>query len=85
MSSFAYFTDETVQKYTVREECKDLWLLYLRGHKFNHGNAKVKLISIEEWYEGLKKLGRQDLVYAFDELREKVFEKERLDGKRVHK
>ena len=85
LSSFAYFTDETVQKYTARDECKELWLLYLRGHKFNHGKEDVKLISIEEWYEDLIKLGRQDLVDKFDVLRERVYEKEKIDGKRVHK
>ncbi|MFJ8256753.1 hypothetical protein ACIQ4Z_05650 [Peribacillus asahii] len=85
LSSFAYFTDDTVKKYTVREECKELWLLYLRGHKFNHGNSKVKLVSIREWYEDLILLGRQDLVDKFDILREKVYEKEKTDGKRVHK
>ncbi|MFC4025471.1 hypothetical protein ACFOUV_16920 [Oceanobacillus longus] len=85
LSSFAYFTDETVKKYTVKEECKELWLLYLRGHKFNHGNPQVKLISIKEWYEDLIRMGRRDLVDKFDGLREKVYEKERIDGKRVHK
>ncbi len=28
-SSFAYFTDDTVKKYTARKECRELWLLYL--------------------------------------------------------
>lgn len=85
LSSFAYFTDDTVKKYTVRDECKELWLLYLRGHKFNHGNNKVKLISIKEWYDDLVLLGRQDLVSKFDILREKVVEKEKIEGRRVHK
>lgn len=85
LSSFAYFTDDTVKKYTIREECKELWLLYLRGHKFNHGNNKVKLISIKEWYDDLNSLGRQDLVDKFNVLREKVIEKEKIEGRRVHK
>jgi hypothetical protein len=83
LSSYAYFTDDTVKKYTVRDECNELWLLYLRGHKFNHGNSKVKLISIKEWYDDLIKLGRKDLVDEFENLREKVFEKEKNEGKRV--
>ncbi|MDP1421168.1 hypothetical protein Q8G35_23005 [Peribacillus simplex] len=84
LSSFAYFTDDTVKKYTARHECKELWLLYLRGHKFNHGREDVKLIDIKDWYVDLIKLGRRDLVEKFDDLREKVYEKERIDGKRIH-
>lgn len=85
LSSFAYFTDDTVKKYTARKECRELWLLYLRGHKFNHGNEDVKLISIEEWYNSLIKLGRADLVEKFDDLRDTVYEKEKTEGKRINK
>jgi len=84
-SSFAYFTDDTVKKYTARKECRELWLLYLRGHKFNHGNEDIKLISIEEWYNSLIKLGRADLVEKFDDLRDTVYEKEKTEGKRINK
>lgn len=83
-SSFAYFTDDTVKKYTARKECRELWLLYLRGHKFNHGNEDIKLISIEEWYNSLIKLGRADLVEKFDDLRDTVYEKEKTEGKRIN-
>ncbi|MGF9947080.1 phage integrase SAM-like domain-containing protein [Priestia megaterium] len=85
LSSFAYFTDDTVKKYTARKECRELWLLYLRGHKFNHGNEDIKLISIEEWYNSLIKLGRADLVEKFDDLRDTVYEKEKTEGKRINK
>ena len=85
LSSFAYFTDETVTKYTARDECKELWLLYLRGHKFNHGREDVKLIDIRDWYPDIIKMGRVDLVEKFDLLREQVIEKERADGKRIHR
>jgi hypothetical protein len=84
-SSFAYFPDDTVKKYTARKECRELWLLYLRGHKFNHGNEDIKLISIEEWYNSLIKLGRADLVEKFDDLRDTVYEKEKTEGKRINK
>ncbi|MGR6338288.1 phage integrase SAM-like domain-containing protein [Priestia megaterium] len=84
-SSFAYFTDDTVKKYTARKECRELWLLYLKGHKFNHGNEDIKLISIEEWYNSLIKLGRADLVEKFDDLRDTVYEKEKAEGKRINK
>ncbi|MGZ0876641.1 phage integrase SAM-like domain-containing protein [Priestia megaterium] len=84
-SSFAYSTDDTVKKYTARKECRELWLLYLRGHKFNHGNEDIKLISIEEWYNSLIKLGRADLVEKFDDLRDTVYEKEKTEGKRINK
>ena len=40
LSSFAYFTDETVEKYTAHDSCKELWLLYLRGHTFRIDNPK---------------------------------------------
>ncbi|WP_427127166.1 phage integrase SAM-like domain-containing protein [Priestia megaterium] len=83
--SFAYFTDDTVKKYTARKECRELWLLYLRGHKFNHGNEDIKLISIEEWYNSLIKLERADLVEKFDDLRDTVYEKEKTEGKRINK
>ncbi|MED3933277.1 phage integrase SAM-like domain-containing protein [Priestia megaterium] len=85
LSPFAYFTDDTVKKYTARKECRELWLLYLRGHKFNHGNGDIKLISIEEWYNSLIKLGRADLVEKFDDLRDTVYEKEKTEGKRINK
>ncbi|WP_251034107.1 tyrosine-type recombinase/integrase [Priestia megaterium] len=85
LSPFAYFTDDTVKKYTARKECRELWLLYLRGHKFNHGNEDIKLISIEEWYNSLIKLGRADLVEKFDDLRDTVYEKEKTEGKRINK
>lgn len=85
LSSTAYFSDQTVEKYTAREECRELWLLYLRGHVFDHGRPDVKLIAIKEWYEDLINLGREDLVSKFEELREKVYEKDRVDGKRVQK
>ncbi|WEZ38273.1 phage integrase SAM-like domain-containing protein [Priestia megaterium] len=84
-SSFAYFTDDTVKKYTARKECRELWLLYLRGHKFNHGNEDIKLISIEEWYNSLIKLGRADLVEKFDDPRDTVYEKEKTEGERINK
>ncbi|MGG0031839.1 hypothetical protein ABEX88_09445 [Priestia megaterium] len=45
----------------------------------------MKLISIEEWYNSLIKLGRADLVEKFDDLRDTVYEKEKTEGKRINK
>lgn len=72
LSSFAYFTDETVNKYTAIPECKELWLVYLRGHEFKKDNDKVVMVNIENWFPNLERIGRKDLIDRIVELRDEV-------------
>jgi transposase len=79
LSSFAYFTDETVEKYTKHEECKELWILYLRGHTFRVDNPKVKIIAISNWYEKIRFYKRDDLIERIENLRKEIREIESSD------
>lgn len=76
LSSHAYFTSETVDKYTAFEECKELQLIYLRGHEFKVDNPKVRLVSVDTYIPKLKLRGRFDLVDKISEIRSEVTNQE---------
>jgi len=76
LSSHAYFTSDTVPKYTAFEDCKELQLIYLRGHEFKVENPKVRLVSVDAFIPKLKLIGRTDLVERISEMREEVDKQE---------
>lgn len=81
LSSFAYFTDQTVEKYTARKECQELWLVYLRGHEFRVDNPKVRVFPVKNWYSKLEQMGKHDIISKLENLKIEVAEIEAVSKK----
>ena len=76
LSSHAIFHSETLNRYLPHPECKELWIIYLRGRDFRSylSEPKVKLVPIDSWYSDLVDLGRKDLIEKIEGLRKRVNE-----------